>query len=129
MTEFFTVKKIDNSRLVRTIAPGRLAECIRLVALGGVLTGIALLYAWQHFHCIQLKYQLEDLKGQRTQAVELQQQLRLEVASLKAPGRIDAIARVRLGLSVPVPGQVTPAEAPGDAVVAQTRGASSAASR
>ena len=121
MTEFYTVKQIDNSRLVRAVAPHRLRECCRLVALGGLLAGVALLYAWQHFECIQLRYQLEELKSARAQAAELNQQLRLEVAGLRSPMRIDVIARRQLGLTVPVPGQVAPVEGPAEAVLAQGR--------
>ncbi len=123
MTEFYTIKQIDNSRLVRRAAPNRLRECCRLVALGGFLAGVALLYAWQHFQCIQLRYQLEELKAARAQVAELNQQLRLEVAGLRSPMRIDAIARVQLGLSVPVPGQVAPIQGPSEAMLAQARSA------
>lgn len=119
--EFFTVKRIDNSRLRRQAAPNRLRECARVLALGGVLAAGGLLYAWQHFQCIQLGYQLEELKGEKAQALELQQQLRLEKASLSAPGRIDAIARGQLGLTVGVPGRLTPGPLPSGAVVAQAR--------
>ncbi len=122
MTEFHTVKHIDNSRLVRPSAPERLRDCCRLVMLGGVLAGVALLYAWQHFECIQLHYQLEELRSQRAVAAELNQQLKLEAAGLRSPERIDAIARRQLGLSVPIPGQVAPVEGPREAVVAQARG-------
>src|ERR1019366_4490328 len=107
MTEFFTVKQIDNSRLVRPMAPNRMRECARLVLLGGLIALCALLYAWQHFETIQLRYQLESLRGERFQASELNQELRLEVAGLRAPGRIDTIAR-QFGLTAPVPGQVAP---------------------
>ncbi len=131
MTEFYTVKQIDNSRLVRLIAPNRLRECCRFVALGAVLAAVALLYAWQHFQCIQLNYQLEALKSQRAQAGELNLQLKLEVAGLRSPMRIDAIARRQLGLSVPVPGQVAPLplESPGEPVLAQARAATSSATQ
>ena len=129
MTEFYTVKRIDNSRLVRPVAPNRLRECCRLVALGAVLAGVALLYAWQHFQCIQLRYQLEELKSERAQAAELSLRLKLEVAGLRSPMRIDAIARRQLGLSVPVPGQIAPAEGPSEAVLAQARSASSSATQ
>jgi len=121
--EFFTVKRIDNSRLRRQAAPNRFRECARVLALGGVVAAGGLLYAWQHFQCIELGYQLEELKGERAQALELQQQLRLEKASLSAPGRIDAIARGQLGLTVAVPGRLTPGPAPSDAVVAHAQGA------
>jgi cell division protein FtsL len=129
MTEFYTVKRIDNSRLVRPAAPNRLRECCRLVALGGLLAGVALLYAWQHFQCIQLRYQLEELKTERAQAGELNQWLKLEVAALRSPMRIDAIARRQLGLSVPVPGQIAPVEGPSEAVLAQARGMAPAATQ
>ena len=69
----------------------------RLVALGALVAAVALLYAWQHFEYIQLRYQLESLKSQHAQAVELNQELKLEVAGLRAPSRIDEIARRPVG--------------------------------
>jgi cell division protein FtsL len=125
MTEFHTLKPIDNSRLVRPAAPHRVREMARLLALGGLVAAVALLYAWQHFACIQLSYQLESLKSQRAQAAELNQELRLEVAGLRAPSRIDQIARRQLGLTAPVAGQVAPFEAPSEAVLAEMRRTSS----
>jgi hypothetical protein len=47
--------------------------------------------------------------------------LRVEIATLRAPGRVEAIARNELGLTVSVPGQVAPADATGDVVLAQAR--------
>ena len=120
MTEFFTVKQIDNSRLVRPMAPNRMRECARLVLLGGLIALCALLYAWQHFETIQLRYQFESLRGERFQASELNQELRLEVAGLRAPGRIDTIAR-QFGLTAPMPGQVAPMDLPPSAVLAEAR--------
>ncbi len=125
MTEFHTLKPIDNSRLVRPVAPYRLRETARLLALGGLVAAVALLYAWQHFACIQLRYQLESLKSQRAQAAELNQELRLEVAGLRAPSRIDQIARRQLGLTAPAAGQVAPFEVPSEAVLAEMRRTSS----
>jgi cell division protein FtsL len=121
MTEFYTVKRIDNSRLVRPQAPSRLREHCRRMAWAAGLASCALFYAWQHFQYIQLSYQIEDLQTRRGQSVELNQQLHLEVAALRSPGRIDVIARQTLGLTVPVPGQVAPAQGPSDAVLAQAR--------
>jgi len=121
MTEFYTVKKIDNSRVVRAGAPRRLRECVRLVALGVLLAAFVFLYAWQHFQSIQLSYQLEELKADQSQASELNQQLKLEVAGLRSPMRIDAIARRELGLTAPVPGQVAPIQGPSEPVVAQVQ--------
>ena len=52
MTEFYTVKQIDNSRLVRFVAPNHLRECARVVSLGALIALGAFLYAWQHFETI-----------------------------------------------------------------------------
>jgi cell division protein FtsL len=121
VTEFFTVKRIDNSRVVRAAAPRRLRECARLAGRGGVLAVVVLLYAWQHFQCIQMDYRLQELKTTRAQVAEMNQQLRLEVAGLRSPMRIDAIARHQLGLTAPVPGQVSASQGTSGIVVAQVR--------
>ena len=129
MSEFYTVKQIDNSRVVRIVAPNHLRECVRVVSLGGMIALCAFLYAWQHFETIQLRYQLESLKSERAQAGELNQQLKLEIAGLRAPERIDAIARRQLGLTVPMPGQVAPMDMPPSAVWAEVRPADISAAR
>ena len=121
MTEFHTVKRIDNSRLLRPVAPNGFRAYARVVVLSGLVAAGGLLYAWQHFQCLQLGYQLEELKAERAQGLELNQQLRLEAAALSSPMRIDAIARRELGLTMPVPGQVAPVQGPADAVLAQAR--------
>jgi cell division protein FtsL len=127
MSEFYTVKNIDNSRVVRIIAPNHMRECARVVSLGALIALGAFLYAWQHFETIQLRYQLESLRGERAQATELNQELKLEVAGLRAPERIDMIARRQLGLTAPVAGQVAPIDQPPNAVMAEARPASSQA--
>jgi len=129
MTEIITVKHIDNTRLARPMAPNRMRECARLVLLGGALALCAFLYAWQHFETIQLRYQLESLRGERSQAAEMNQDLKLEVAGLRAPERIDLIARRQLGLTAPVPGQVAPMDTPPGAVLAEARPADATAQR
>jgi cell division protein FtsL len=129
MTEFFTIKQIDNSRLVRIVAPNHLRECARVVSLGALIALGAFLYAWQHFETIQLRYELESLRSERAQATELNQELKLEMAGLRAPERIDIIARRQLGLTAPVPAQVTPMDLPPNAVVADARTANSAAAQ
>lgn len=121
MNEIYIAKRIDNSRVARPAAPHRTRECVRLMLLGSFVALCLLLYAWQHFQTIQYRYQLEALRGERTQAAEMNQRLKLEVASLLSPDRVNAIARRQLGLAVPAPGQVAPMELPAGAVVAQVR--------
>ena len=126
MTEFHTVKPIDNSRLVRATAPNRVRELARQVAMGALVAGVIMVYAWQHFECIQLRYQLESFKSELAQKSEINQELKLEVAGLRSPSRIDEIARNQLGLTVPLAGQVEPVDSPDETVFAELHAATPA---
>jgi cell division protein FtsL len=121
MAEYYTVKRIDNSRLVRNVEPARMRNLWRTVALGSIVAAFFMLYIYQHFRCIDLSFQLEDLKAQQMKATALNSELRLEIASLRNPMRIDAIARRRLGLTEPLPTQIEEYEAPDGAEMAAAR--------
>ncbi len=121
MIEYHTIKRIDNSRLVRVASATQSRDLRNRVCAGAAMAACLLFYAWQHFACIQMRYRIEQLDTERAQAAELNQQLHLEVATLRSPMRVDAIARNQLGLTVPVPGQVVPAAGPSDAVLAEAR--------
>jgi len=121
MLEFQTVKRIDNSRLLRHIEPVKLRKLYRTVALGGVVAAFFTMYIYQHFRCIDLSFQLEDVKAKQTEAAALNTSLKLEIAGLRNPMRIDVIARRQLGLTEPLPTQVQEYDAPSGAEVAATR--------
>ena len=130
MSRFHIVsKRIDNSRLVRSTSPESWRDIVRHLAVGGMLAVVMFLYAWQHFQCIQLNYQMESLKSQQSQMTELHRQLTLEAASLRAPERIDAIARRQLGMTAPAADQLQPYEAPSDPILAQVRATDSPRAR
>jgi cell division protein FtsL len=119
--EFQTVKRIDNSRLVRHVEPVKMRNLYRTAALGGIVAMFFMLYIYQHFRCIDLSFQLEDVKGKQTEAASLNSSLKLEIASLRNPMRIDVIARRQLGLTEPLPTQVQEYDAPSGAEVAAAR--------
>jgi cell division protein FtsL len=121
MVEFRTVKRIDNSRLVRHVEPVKLRNFYKTAALGGAIALCCMLYIFQHFRCIDLSFQLEDLKQKQAQAATLNSELKLNIATLSRPSRIDQIARLRLGLTQPLPDQVREYDAPSAAQVASVR--------
>jgi cell division protein FtsL len=121
VAEFQTVKRIDNSRLVRNVEPAKMRNLWRSVALGGIFATFCLLYVFQHFRCIDLSFEVEALKAQETKAAALNSELKLEIAGLRNPMRIDVIARRQLGLTQPLPTQVQEYEAPAGAEVAAAR--------
>ena len=117
-TEFHTLKRIDNSRLVRNVEPARLRELYRTAGLGVMIALFLMFYVYQHFRCIDLSFQLEDLKAKQTQLASLNSELRLEIEGLRDPQRIDAIAKRHLGLTEPLPTQVQEYDSPDGAEVA-----------
>jgi cell division protein FtsL len=106
IVELYTLKRIDNSRLVRHIEPVKLRNLYKTAALGGLIALCFLVYGYQHFRCIDLSFQLEDLKSKQAQAQSLNSGLKLEIATLRDPRRIDVIAQQQLGLKKPLPVQV-----------------------
>jgi cell division protein FtsL len=119
--EFQTVKRIDNTRLVRRVEPVKLRNYYRTVALGAIVAAFFMLYIYQHFRCIDLSFQLEEVKVEHVKAATLNSSLKLEIASLRNPMRIDVIARRQLGLTEPLPTQVQEYDAPSGAEVAEAR--------
>jgi cell division protein FtsB len=120
-TEFHTVKRIDNSRLVRATEPVRMQGFYRTAGWGAVVAVFLMFYVYQHFRCIDLSFQLEDLKSRQTKMSAFNSELRLEIEGLRDPRRIDVIARRQLGLTEPLPTQVQQYEAPPGAEVATVR--------
>jgi hypothetical protein len=121
MREFRTVKRIDNSRLVRHTEPAKQKNLYKTAGLGGTVAVFFLFYIFQHFRCIDLSFELEDLKARQTRAAALNSELKLEIANLRDPMRIDVIARRQLGLTQPLPIQVREYDQPSGMQVAALR--------
>ena len=103
--EFYFQKTIDNSRLVKIVDPQRRSEIRMFSTSVAALFLVMMFYAWQHFSSIEYGYKIEAQKTERERLVEVNRTLKLEAASLRDPGRIDALAR-QMGLESPQPGQV-----------------------
>jgi cell division protein FtsL len=114
--EFYFPKAIDNSRLVKAVDPKRRREIRVFSASVAALFLLMMFYAWQHFRAIEYGYRIEAQKSERDRLVELNRALKLEEASLRDPGRIDALAR-NMGLAAPQPGQMVRLDMDGDGQV------------
>lgn len=71
-----------------------------------VLMAAALLLVWTRLHMTQLEYRVADEMNRKERLLEEQRKLRLEYATLKAPQRIESIAKEKLFMSYPEQGQV-----------------------
>jgi cell division protein FtsL len=78
----------------------------------------------QHFELVRHGYLIEELQQQRLKEEEMNRHLRLQIESLRAPGRIEEIARTKLNMEEPsreqaiVIERVVPSQPPSKAVVA-----------
>jgi cell division protein FtsL len=104
--EIYYVKYIDNSRLVREVDRKKRRECFSLLGLGILFFLSVLLMSWQHLQCVRAGYEIEQLKVQRAQLEEWNNQLLLKEAALVDPQRIDTLARKDLGMVPSSPRQV-----------------------
>ena len=111
--EIYFRKTIDNSRLVKMEDPCRAREMKVLVFALSCLFVLVMVYALQHYRAIEYGYKIESLRSERDSLAGLNQDLRLEEASLRDPERIDAMAR-KMGLQSPDPGQVLRIETTSD---------------
>ena len=67
-------------------------------------TGIG--YVWSNFERTQIGYDLSQLKKEEMRLEEINQKLKLELATLKSPRNLERLAIQELGLSPPKPEQI-----------------------
>lgn len=75
------------------------------VLLSCALVGVALLLVWQRLRVVQLGYVLSTTTKLERRLEQENRELKLELATLTSPERLEAMAR-RLGLREPKKGQV-----------------------
>lgn len=71
-----------------------------------VLMAVAIIYVWSHLQMTQLEYKVAEAMNRKEQLLDEQKKLRLEVATLKSPQRIEAIVKEQLQMSYPEAKQV-----------------------
>jgi cell division protein FtsL len=70
------------------------------------LVGLALLHVWLRLQVVQMGYVLSTTAKLQNQLEQENRELRVEIATLTSPERLEEMARRRLGLSPPQKGQV-----------------------
>ncbi len=76
-------------------------------ALGVGLVAMALLHVWLRLQVVHLGYVLSTMSKLQSQLEQENRELKVELATLTSPGRLEAMARARLGMTEPQRGQVT----------------------
>ena len=71
-----------------------------------LLTLVSIFHVWSRVKVIDMNLQLAEITHQIKEQEEEQNRLKLEVASLKTPARIEALAKGELGMALPTEQQV-----------------------
>jgi cell division protein FtsL len=71
-----------------------------------VLMAVALVYVWSHIRMTELEYMVAEEMSIKENLLEEQRKLNVEIATLKSPQRIEAIAKNKLQMSYPAREQV-----------------------
>ena len=77
---------------------------VALLSLG--LVGVALLHVWLRLQVVHMGYVLSTTSKLQSQLEQESRELKVELATLTSPDRLEAMARKRLGLAPPEKGQV-----------------------
>jgi cell division protein FtsL len=123
--EYAIKKDVRNNPIVRELDEARHRELWKWVGLAAFVVVVMLFSAWQHFELIRHGYRLEQMQRERATEEEIARHLRLEIDTLRAPQRIEALATRRLRLVAPskeeaiVIERVVPSDPPAASVVAR----------
>ena len=90
------------------------AEMKPILLVGGVLLLGLLFYVWQHVQVVRLGYQVERLREAQATLIQEGKGLRVELGRLRSLKRVEELARHKLGMVNPVPGQIILIEEPGE---------------
>ncbi len=70
------------------------------------LMGTGIGYVWSNFERTQIGYSLSQLQKEEMRQKEINQKLKLELATLKSPQNLERLAIRKLGLGPPKPEQI-----------------------
>jgi cell division protein FtsL len=121
--EYAIKKDVRNNPIVREIDEARQRQIRRTLAIGAVLVAVMLFSAWQNAALVQHGYKLQRLQQEIEAQKVINRRLRLEIATLRSPERIEGLAR-QLKLVAPTQAEaivierVTPPAPPDKSVVA-----------
>jgi len=71
-----------------------------------VFIAVLLIYVWSHIHMTELEYRVAREISIKEKILDDQRKLKVELATLKSPQRIEAVAKEKLGMSYPERDQV-----------------------
>ena len=97
--------RIKNSRTKRQRVLITRRQVSLIIVMLFLLMGSVIGHVWSSFEMTQIGYDISQLKNEEIRLMEINRKLRLELAHLKSPQNLEALAK-RLGLCQPSPEQI-----------------------
>ena len=79
---------------------------IYMIGIIIIVTAVSVFHVWSRVKVMDLSLKVGDLRRELKEQEQEQGRLKLEVASLKMPARIETLAKGELGMSLPTEQQV-----------------------
>jgi cell division protein FtsL len=104
--EYAIKKDVRNNPIIREVDEARQRQFVRAVGIGALLVAVLLFSAWQHFELVQHGYLMERLQRELAAEEEANRHLKLKIAVLRAPQRIETVATGKLNMVEPAAADV-----------------------
>jgi cell division protein FtsL len=103
-----SLKTVDAKRVrpARGAKAGARQRVLLLALLAACLIGAVLVHVWLRLQVVHVGYVLSSTSKLQSRLEQENRELRLELATMISPDRLEVLARKRLGLAPPEKGQV-----------------------
>jgi cell division protein FtsL len=99
--EYAIKKDVRNNLIVREVDEARQRALWRTALTGAILVAVVLFWTWQRAQLVSHGYAMQTLQRERTAEEEVNRHLKLEIETLRSPGRIEELAIRKLHLVQP----------------------------
>ncbi len=100
------ITRVGRERPARKGRAGRRKNIFLIVALAVGLIGLVWLHVWLRLQVVQMGYVLSTTSKLQSRLEQENRELKIELATMTSPDRLESLARRRLGLRQPEKGQV-----------------------
>jgi cell division protein FtsL len=101
-----TMDKVADPRRLDAAVEEKSDLFVYMIGIIAIVTVVSVFHVWSRVKVMDLNLKVGELRRELKEQEQVQSGLKLEVASLKMPARIESLAKGELGMSLPTEQQV-----------------------